>query len=108
MLRTAPGAVISGPSSPEPSHGFMPKRISKKLRDPNQIAAALTALSVEDTPRDPALLSEIMAEMGRKGGRIGGKRRLKTTTPEARGSSASKAAQARWAKKRQPSDLSFY
>jgi hypothetical protein len=81
-------------------HGFMPKRISKKLKDPNQIAAAFMALSVEDTPRDPALLSEIMAEMGRKGGRIGGKRRLKTMTPEARRSSASKAARARWAKKR--------
>jgi hypothetical protein len=40
-----------------------------------------------------------MSEMGRKGGTIGGKRRLKTMTPEQRSSVASNAARARWAKK---------
>ena len=79
----------------------MPKRISKKLRDPNQIAAAVVAISTaEDTPTDHALLSKVMAEMGRKGGRIGGKRRLKTMTPEQRKAAAAKAAQARWGSKK--------
>jgi len=36
--------------------------------------------------------------MGRKGGRIGGKRRLEIMTDEQRKRSARKAAKARWAK----------
>jgi hypothetical protein len=39
-----------------------------------------------------------MAAIGRKGGKIGGKRRLLTMTPEDRKKAASKAAQARWGK----------
>jgi hypothetical protein len=38
-----------------------------------------------------------MREMGAKGGRIGGKRRLETMTDEQRRRSARKAAKARWA-----------
>jgi hypothetical protein len=47
----------------------------------------------------PDIVSKVMAEMGRKGGKIGGKRRLETMTPEQRSSVASNAARARWAKK---------
>jgi hypothetical protein len=39
-----------------------------------------------------------MAAMGRKGGKIGGKRRLQTLTPERRSEIAIKAAESRWAK----------
>ena len=39
--------------------------------------------------------------LGRKGGRIGGKRRLETMTPEARSESARKAALAMHAKRRE-------
>jgi hypothetical protein len=39
-----------------------------------------------------------MREMGAKGGKIGGKRRLETMTDEQRKRSARKAAKARWAK----------
>ena len=46
-----------------------------------------------------ALLSEIMAELGRKGGKIGGKRSLETMTAEERSARAKKAAAAA-AKKR--------
>jgi hypothetical protein len=46
-----------------------------------------------------ALLSEIMAELGRKGGKIGGKRSLETMTPEERSVRAKKASLAA-AKKR--------
>ncbi len=39
-----------------------------------------------------------MAAMGRKGGKIGGKRRLTTMTSEQRKEVALKAARARWGK----------
>jgi len=78
----------------------MPKRISRKLKDLNQIAASVVALSTgEDTEIDRNILSRVMAEMGRRGGKIGGKRRLKTMTPEQRKIAAAKAAQARWGNK---------
>jgi hypothetical protein len=78
----------------------MPKRISRKLKDPNQIAAAVVSLSTADEPpTDAALLSKVMAEMGRKGGKIGGKRSLETMTVKKRKERASKAAKARWRKK---------
>jgi len=77
----------------------MPKRISKKLKDSNQIAAAVVALSTAEMP-DKAALSKIMAEMGRRGGKVGGKRRLKTMTDEQRRAAASKAARARWGPKK--------
>jgi hypothetical protein len=77
----------------------MPKRISKKLKDPNQIAAAVVALSTsEPPPLDMALLSKVMAEMGRKGGKIGGKRSLETMSTSERKLRAKKAAKARWKK----------
>jgi hypothetical protein len=41
-----------------------------------------------------------MAAIGRKGGKIGGKRRLKTMTPKERSKIAAKAAKARWNKER--------
>jgi hypothetical protein len=46
-----------------------------------------------------AIFSEIMREIGRKGGKIGGKRSLETMTPEERSARAKKAATAA-AKKR--------
>ena len=54
-----------------------------------------------DTPGVPAyasLISRVMAEMGRKGERIGGKRRLETMTSCERIQVAKAAARARWAK----------
>lgn len=79
----------------------MPKRISKKLKDPNQIAAAVVAASTtEPAEFDRATLSKVMAEMGRRGGKIGGKRRLKTMTTDQRKAAAVKAARARWDKPR--------
>jgi hypothetical protein len=44
-------------------------------------------------------VSLIMAAMGRKGGKIGGKRRLETLTPERRRKIALEAAKARWRKR---------
>jgi hypothetical protein len=75
----------------------MPKRISKKLKDSNQIATAVVVLSTSDEPTtDAATLSRVMAEMGRKGGKIGGKRSLRTMSALERKQRAKKAANARW------------
>lgn len=49
---------------------------------------------------DPSLVSRVMAEMGRRGGKIGGKRRLETLTPEQRRELALKAARKRWEKRK--------
>ena len=79
----------------------VPKRISSKIRDMNQIAAAVLSLTTSDAANaDKAILSKVMAEMGRKGGKIGGKRRLETMTAAQRKRVAKKAAKARWAKKK--------
>jgi len=43
-------------------------------------------------------ISLVMAEMGRKGGRIGGKRRLITLTAERRAEIGKQAAEKRWGK----------
>lgn len=43
-------------------------------------------------------ISRVMAAMGRRGGQIGGKRRMTTMTAEERRDVARKAAQIRWAK----------
>lgn len=77
----------------------------KRPRDPNQLAKWIVEQSTaEDTPKEapvtvPPDLSAYMAAMGRKGGMVGGKRRLVTMTPAARKKAAAKAAQARWGKK---------
>ncbi len=81
----------------------MPKRLSKDARpkDINQLAHHLVRLSTERPSEaiSASDISRVMAEMGRKGGKIGGKRRLVTLTPERRREIALKAARARWKKK---------
>lgn len=76
----------------------MPKRISKKTSDVNQIAFQVVQAATSESPIDNAMLSQVMAQMGRKGGKIGGKRSLETMSPTDRKKRAQKAAQARWKK----------
>lgn len=95
----------------------MPKRSSKPKRpaDPNLLARQvveeaidaplltseeITKLSAGGGKQEKSLISQIMAEMGRKGGKKGGKRRLETMTPEERSRVAFEAAKARWAKRK--------
>jgi hypothetical protein len=82
----------------------MPKRISKRPTDINQAAFQMvhhltgTETSERLAPKVSASdISRVMAAMGRKGGKIGGKRRLTTMTAEQRREVAQKAAQTRWA-----------
>lgn len=55
----------------------------------------------EKTEETPAVsrseISRVMAEMGRKGGRIGGKKRAAGMTEKERSNAAAQAARARWA-----------
>jgi len=86
----------------------MPKRISKATKtkkprgrkDANQTAFAALQRTIErseDAPEiDKATISAVMSALGKKGGRIGGKRRLETMTPEERSQRALQAARARW------------
>ena len=77
----------------------MPKRISKNLTDSNEIAFnVVQAATSESSQLDAATLSKVMAQMGRKGGKIGGKRSMETMTPADRKKRAQKAAQTRWKK----------
>jgi hypothetical protein len=81
----------------------------KRPRDPNQLAKWIVDQSTSEIPPEipapepvaaqPVNLSEYMAAIGRKGGQIGGKRRLKTMTKEQRRKVAARAARARWKKR---------
>lgn len=77
----------------------------KRPTDPNQLAKWIVDQSTQEEnspktlPEVPAGVSAYMSAMGRKGGMVGGKRRLETMTPEARKRAAAKAAQARWKKR---------
>ena len=80
----------------------MPKRISKSKRskDINEWAHGIVNQSTaEGQLPTKTQISQFMSVMGRKGGKIGGKRRLETMTPKERSAIAFKAAQARWKKK---------
>lgn len=79
----------------------------KRLRaDTNDLARSLMDVSTQLEGGTIALptkaqVSLLMAEIGRKGGRIGGKRRLETMTARERQKVAQKAARARWGAERE-------
>ncbi len=81
----------------------MPKRIKqpKRPRDVNQLAHHLVSVSTQEDsetiqPPTKAQISAFMAQLGRKGGKIGGKRRLETMTAKERSKISRMAAKARW------------
>jgi len=77
----------------------MPKRTRKTEKlDPVQNARRVVLESIETEEVTLTLEQQVMRTMGAKGGKIGGKRRLETMTPEQRSKSAKKAAKARWSK----------
>ena len=93
----------------------MPKRISKKKatkkkpkrsKDVNtnvfQMQQEHIQRNEDNEPPEPTQeeISRIMSHLGKKGGKIGGKRRLVTMTPEQRREIATKAAKARWEKEK--------
>jgi hypothetical protein len=78
----------------------MPKRTrSTENLDTVQNARRVFLEAIETTETvHLTVVQQVMREMGAKGGKIGGKRRLETMTDEQRKRSARKAAKARWAK----------
>lgn len=87
----------------------MPKRIRKPKLDAVQNARRVVLESVGATDTPPhaekpsrSMISQVMAEMGRKGGKIGGKRRLETLSDSRRSQIAKDAARARWGKRKKP------
>jgi hypothetical protein len=83
----------------------------KRPRDLNQLAKWIVDASTSEasdtspaalpSPPAPAGISAYMAAMGRKGGQIGGKRRLVTMTAAQRKKAAAKAAKARWSTRKE-------
>ena len=80
----------------------MPNRISRdESVDTVQNARRVVMESIQSSETITlSMVSLVMAEMGRKGGKIGGKRRLQTMTAEERSAVALKAAKARWSRRR--------
>ena len=76
----------------------MPKRTrNTKQLDTVHNARSVFLEAVESTETiELTVVQKVMRDMGAKGGRIGGKRRLETMTDEQRRRSARKAAKARW------------
>ncbi|MBZ5591340.1 MAG: histone H1 [Acidobacteriia bacterium] len=81
----------------------MPKRTRTKSQDINQFAASIVAQSTGSAlPVDldnPLTASQIMREMGRRGGLKGAATLNARLSPAQRKASARRAAQARWGKK---------
>jgi hypothetical protein len=84
----------------------MPKRISRRPSDVNQAAYLMVERSTTEpepksangpTKTTKSEISRVMSAMGRKGGKIGGKRSMVTMTPTERRERALQAAKARWA-----------
>jgi hypothetical protein len=67
-------------------------------RDPNQLAKAVVDFATGQREPDPParVKNPAAVELGRLGGKIGGKVRAANMTPEQRTDSARKAALARW------------
>ena len=79
-------------------------RKSKRSPDPdvNQLAHYQVQRSTEEKrpvevqPPTRSEISRVMAELGRRGGKVGGKRRAEMMTPERRREIALQAARSRW------------
>src|ERR1700686_4935288 len=87
------------PKSRKHSNPRQPKRTT----DVNEIAHLLTERSTRVAELSPELpqptqadISRVMSELGKRGGKIGGKRRADSMTPERRREIALKAARSRW------------
>jgi hypothetical protein len=73
---------------------------SKRPTDVNQLGHYMVALSTGQLDEEPkptqSEISRVMAELGRRGGLLGGKARAANLSKKRKVSIAKKAAQARW------------
>jgi hypothetical protein len=79
----------------------MPKRTRKQSQDINQFAADVVGRSTGTEPATlkQAVISQVMAAMGRRGGLKGAATLNARLSPAQRKASARRAAEARWGKK---------
>ena len=79
----------------------MPDRSRKRPRDLNALAASIVGDATDEARTEPATHGKDLAavELGRRGGRLGGRVRADRMTAEERSESARKAAQARWSRR---------
>ncbi len=85
----------------------MPQRTGKRLdfvQNARRIVDESTrkheAIEQPAAKLNPSLISQVMAEMGRKGGKAGGKSRMKSMGAKGRSEFGRAAVNARWAKYR--------
>jgi hypothetical protein len=79
----------------------MPKRSSKRPRDPNQLAKLIVDMATGEAAPDSVAAdgkNPAAVALGRLGGKKGGKARATKLTPEQRAEIARLAAQTRWKK----------
>jgi hypothetical protein len=76
-----------------------PKKHQRRTEDADQLAQRLVRESTDEHLPTKGQISMLMASLGRKGGKIGGKRRMETMSAKERQDVARKAAQARWKQK---------
>ena len=89
----------------------MRKRSRNEPEDEFQAGIMAVNRLTGETPAEPtklpkltkSVVSQLMAQMGRKGGKIGGKARAENMTAKERSEAASMAARARWEAKRKAS-----
>jgi hypothetical protein len=80
-------------------HLWYRARMAKRPRDVNQIAKLIVDI-VTGQAEDTISPSKRRSPIGRKGGLVGGKVRSARMSPEERSTLASKAARARWSKRK--------
>lgn len=80
----------------------MPKRSSKRPRDPNQLAKLIVDMATGDMPLDTKTddgKNPAAVALGRLGGLKGGKARAKSLSRKRRSEIAKAAADSRWTKR---------
>lgn len=78
---------MTGPKSP------------KRPRDPNQLAKSIVDIATGETPAEEDHKNKAAVELGRRGGKIGGRVRADRMSAEERADAARLAASARWRKR---------
>lgn len=76
----------------------MPEKHPKRPRDLNQWAKHMVDLATGAACDPEPTRESAAAELGRRGGKIGGKARAERMSPKQRSAAARKAAKARWSK----------
>jgi hypothetical protein len=74
---------------------------AKRPTDVNQLAHFLGQQSTDDNSPSKDEVSRVMAALGRRGGKVGGKARAEQLSPERRSEIAKTAAKKRWAQLKQ-------